>query len=94
MDKGTSKMKLKTNKEGPPCQHMEALLQQVADGSIKGIKRYFALFHASHCYPCGSFLKRVQTMLSVVRDQKENVASEDTMARLRAQIKELDSSQK
>lgn len=87
-------MKQKPQKEGPPCQHMEALLQQVADGSIRGVKRYFALFHASHCYPCGSFLKRVKTMLSVVRDQKENVAPDETMARLRAQIKELDSSQK
>lgn len=84
-------MKQNLHKEGPPCQHMEALLQQVADGSITGIRKYFALFHASHCYPCGSFLKRVKTMLSVVRDQRENVAPEATMQRLKAKIKELDS---
>ena len=73
---------------------MEALLQQVADGSLHGIKKYFTLFHASHCYHCGSFLKRIQTMVSVMRDKKENVAPDAAMNRLRAKIKELDSEAK
>ena len=73
---------------------MEALLQQVADGSLRGFKKYFTLFHASHCYPCGSFLKRIKTMVSVIRDQKENVAPEAAMERLKAQIKDLDSGAK
>ena len=87
-------MKRKDQTEAPPCQHMEALLQQVADGSLRGIKKYFTLFHASHCYPCGSFLKRIKTMVSVIRDQKENVAPEAAMERLRAKIKDLDSGAK
>ena len=69
---------------------MEALLQQVADGSAKGIRKYFALFHASHCYHCGSFLKRMRTLVSVMRDRKENVAPDAAMERLRSKIKELD----
>ena len=73
---------------------MEALLQQVADGSLRGIKKYFTLFHASHCYHCGSFLKRIQTMVSVMRDRKENVAPDEAMDRLKAQIKDLDSGAK
>jgi hypothetical protein len=87
-------MKRKNQTDGPPCQDMEALLQQVADGSARGIRKYYALFHAAHCYHCGSFLKRMQTLLSVMRDRKENVAPNETMARLRAQINELDSGKK
>ena len=73
---------------------MEALLQQVADGSLRGMKKYFTLFHASHCYHCGSFLKRIRTMVSVMRDRKENVAPDAAMECLRAKIKELDSEAK
>jgi hypothetical protein len=84
-------MKKKDQTDGPPCEDMEALLQQVADGSAKGIRKYFALFHASHCYHCGSFLKRMRTLVSVMRDQKQNVAPDAAMERLKAQIKDLDS---
>ena len=87
-------MKRKDQTDGPPCQHMEALLQQVADGSLRGMKKYFTLFHASHCYHCGSFLKRIRTMVSVMRDRKENVAPDEAMDRLKAQIKDLDSGAK
>ncbi len=73
---------------------MEALLQQVADGSLHGIKKYFTLFHASHCYRCGSFLKRIKTMVSVMRDRKENLAPDAAMERLKTQIKDLDSGTK
>jgi hypothetical protein len=73
---------------------MEALLQQVADGSLHGIKKYYTLFHASHCYQCGSFLNRIKTMMSVIRDKKENVAPDAAMERLKTRIKELDSEAK
>ena len=68
----------------------DLLLQQVADGSAGGIRKYFALFHAAHCSRCGSFLKRMRAMLSVMHDKKENVAPDAAMERLRAKIKELD----
>lgn len=84
-------MKRKEQTDGPPCKDMENLLQQVADGSARGIRKYFALFHCAHCYHCGSFLKRMQALVSVLRDKKESVAPEAAMQRLKSQIQDLDS---
>lgn len=84
-------MKRKEQTDGPPCEDMENLLQQVADGSARGIRKYFALFHCAHCYHCGSFLKRMQSLISVMRDKKESVAPEAAMKRLKSQIQDLDS---
>lgn len=83
-------MKIDHSKDGPPCREMENLLQQVADGSARGIKKYFVIFHAAHCSHCGDFLKRLKATISVLKDQKENVAPTATMDRLRAQIRAME----
>jgi hypothetical protein len=83
-------MKRKEQTDGPPCEDMENLLQQVADGSARGIRKYFALFHCAHCYHCGSFLKRMQALVSVLRNRKENVVPIEAMDRLNSQVKDLD----
>jgi len=87
-------MKLKDNSEGPPCRDMENLLQGVADGSVKGLRKYFVLFHVTHCSHCGNFLKRLKTMLSVMHDQRQNVPPDAVMNRLRAKIHEMDTESK
>ncbi|MBI1334855.1 MAG: hypothetical protein JST12_04355 [Armatimonadetes bacterium] len=84
-------MKQEKNSEGPPCKHMENLLQGVADGSVRGIRKAFVLFHVTHCSHCGNFLKRLKTMLSVMHDTKQDLPPTEAMERLRAKIRELDS---
>jgi hypothetical protein len=74
------------NEDGPPCAHMENLLQQAADGSSKGLKRWYAVAHAARCHRCGTFLERLQMTLKVVRQAKEADVDEDAMARLRALV--------
>ena len=85
-----SKNKQKDSLEGPPCKHMENLLQGVADGSVRGLRKVYVLFHVTHCSHCGNFLKRLQTMLSVMHDKKDNLPPEEALARLRAKIHALD----
>ena len=84
----------KDNSEGPPCKHMEHLLQGVADGSVKGLRKWFVLFHVTHCSHCGNFLKRLQTMLSVMHDKKDNLPPDEALARLKLKIRNLESESK
>lgn len=83
-------MKQKEMSEGPPCKHMENLLQGVADGSVGGVRKWFVLFHVGHCSHCGNFFRRLQAMLSVMHDKKENVPPTEAMERLRTKIRELE----
>lgn len=85
-----TKMFTKDTSEGPPCRDMENLLQGVADGSVRGVRKWFVLFHVTHCSHCGNFLKRLQTMLSVMHDQKENLPQDEALARLRAKVRNLE----
>ncbi len=56
--------------EGPPCRNMEALLQGVADGSLKGIRKWYAVAHATRCSHCGTFLARLRETLELLRAAK------------------------
>lgn len=69
--------------EGPPCQHMENLLQQAADGSLRGLRKWYAVMHASRCFRCGNFLTRLTRTIRAAQAAKEPVGQE-SMARLRA----------
>ncbi|MFM9874003.1 MAG: hypothetical protein ACKVQS_11125 [Fimbriimonadaceae bacterium] len=78
----------------PPCKNMEALLQQVADGSATGIKKFYAIAHASQCNRCGSFLQRLKITLEVLRESKNRSGSapKESLERLKAKIKILEDS--
>lgn len=68
--------------EGPPCAHMESLLQQLSDGSLKGLRRWYAVAHAARCYRCGSFLKRMTSTVAAIRASKHQLPPADVQARL------------
>lgn len=74
------------NEEGPPCTHMHAMLQDVADGNAKGIRRYYAILHAARCTRCGKFLDRTKLALAALRAQKSPV-SQDILERIKAEAK-------
>lgn len=78
--------------DSAPCKNMEAILQQVADGSATGIKKFYAIAHASQCRRCGNFLKRLKLTLEVLRESKrrQDAAPEDAIARLRNKISQLE----
>lgn len=80
------------NAESAPCKHMEAILQQLADGSATGIKKFYAVAHASRCHRCGSFLDRLRVTLDVLRESKrqQGSAPEEALARLRDKICQLE----
>ena len=64
------------NQEGPPCRNMEGLLNRAADGSSKGLARWYALSHAARCGRCGRFLARLRTTLEKLRTSKEQPSQE------------------
>lgn len=76
--------------EGPPCRYMESLLQQVADGTLTGWRKWYALAHAAKCRRCGDFLSRLQLTLEAVRASKDVSTSDESLERLRAKIRDLD----
>lgn len=57
--------------EGPPCANMENLLQQVADGSAKGLKKWYAVAHANQCTHCGNFLTRMTKTVSALKSAQK-----------------------
>lgn len=75
--------------EGPPCRNMENLLQQVADGSAKGWRRWYAVAHASQCNHCGTFLQRLRVSLNVLRESRKADVPDEAVARLRSRIEQL-----
>ncbi|MCW5936593.1 MAG: hypothetical protein KIT11_04725 [Fimbriimonadaceae bacterium] len=77
--------------EGPPCRHMESLLQEVADGHAKGLRRWYAVAHATRCVRCGSFLQRLSLSLQVLRAAKQSSGDPEAVDRLSAKIRSLSS---
>ena len=79
------------DQNAPPCKNMEAILQQVADGSATGIKKFYAIAHASRCSRCGNFLDRLKITLEVLRESKYRSEStpKDTLERLKSKIQTL-----
>lgn len=82
-------MKLHTHDEGAPCRNMENLLQGVADGSVRGVKKAYAVWHASQCHHCGNFLIRLRLTLEALRSSRERETSTESMERLKSKIREL-----
>jgi len=68
---------------------MEDLLQQVADGSLRGWRKWYAISHAARCYRCGNFLSRLKVTLNTLKLGSEP-ANADALARLKAQVRDLD----
>jgi hypothetical protein len=70
--------------DGPPCRHMEGMLQATADGSSRGLVRWYALAHASRCGQCNRFLHRLTETVEHLRDAKATEPSEEVIERLAA----------
>ena len=71
------------NTDGPPCNPMEPILHQVADGSARGWKRIYAIWHARHCPHCGAFLGRLKQTLVAVSEIARMEPDAETLARLK-----------
>ena len=56
-------MKNQIDQERPPCAHMEHLLQSAADGSAKGVLKWYAEAHACQCGQCNRYLTRVKDLV-------------------------------
>ena len=77
----------KHDEEGPPCRHMENLLQETADGKSRGLKKWYAESHASRCPRCGRFLRSLREMVSRLRGVKPTFDEEAALARLGELVK-------
>lgn len=62
---------------------MEPILHQVADGSARGWKRIYAIWHARHCPNCGTFLGRLKETLVAVSECGRKEPDAETLARLK-----------
>jgi len=59
-----------------PCKHMEGMLNRTADGTAPKLMKWYAESHAAGCPRCGTFLKRVTTLIGELHDIKsENLES-------------------
>jgi molybdenum cofactor biosynthesis enzyme MoaA len=69
---------------------MENLLQEVAAGSAKGWRRWYAVAHAARCSQCGTFLQRITVSLDVLKSAKSSPATDqEAVDRLRQKIQSL-----
>lgn len=68
---------------------MENLLQSVADGSAKGIRRWYAVAHAARCSHCGNFLSRMRLTLEAVKVSRKASVDPDAVARLKEKLNAL-----
>ena len=74
------------HQEGMPCVHMEQLLQGAADGSLKGLRLWYAVMHAARCSRCGTYLGRLRETITRLKEVKRGVPSGDVLSRLEKQI--------
>lgn len=81
-------MKKLHHSEGPPCKVMENLLQDLATGKLRGIKRLYVIFHAGHCLHCGNFLKRMEVTVVTLKATKTDPDPE-SLKRLQHLLKEV-----
>ena len=70
----------------PPCKHMEEMLQQQADGTLRGPKAWFVKLHVLHCKPCARFLRSLKGIVSRLRGSSPVQEDADVLARLREKI--------
>jgi len=73
----------KHDEEGPPCRHMEGLLQKTAEGSARGLGRWYAVFHAARCPRCGRFLRSLRDMIWRLRGDRSQPGEAEAIERLR-----------
>ncbi len=72
---------------------METYLQQVADGSAKGWRRWYAVSHAARCGRCGTFLQRLKVSLDVLKNSKTTTpGDQEALERFRKQIQTMSQS--
>ncbi len=71
------------SEDGPPCKHMEALLNQAADGSSRGLKLWYATAHAARCSRCGRFLARLRETIGKLRSAKADEVPAAVLERLK-----------
>lgn len=70
--------------EGPPCAHMEGLLQKTAEGSANRFLRWYALTHVGGCTHCRTYLERLEETIQKLHEAKNlEAVPEDAMERLR-----------
>jgi hypothetical protein len=78
--------------EGPPCAHMERFLQMAADGSARGLVRWYAWAHAIRCQRCMRFLESIQKMIHALRAARAEEPSKDALDRLNAALSGISAS--
>lgn len=78
-------MKLHKHSDDPngcPCMHMEPLLQAAADGSAKGLGKWYAEAHAERCDRCSNYLARTKETIAELRAVREAEPTPDVVERL------------
>lgn len=75
----------------PPCQHMEAHLNELASGKTGPVRRFFIKLHLLHCAPCRRFLLSLTQIVERLKGSKTQSEDEMALARLSAQVRTTES---
>lgn len=75
-------MKLHDPSNTEPCRHMENFLQHEADGTARGLAKWYAVAHAARCTPCGSFLKALRRNIGLLREARTRETDQAAIKRL------------
>ena len=75
-------MKLHDPNRTEPCQHMENFLQHEADGTARGLAKWYAVSHAARCAPCGSFLQTLRRNIGLLRSARSAETDQEAITRL------------
>jgi hypothetical protein len=79
-------LKLHSDQPGPPCGHMEPLLNSVADESAGRFAKWYALAHAARCRRCFKYLDYLRIMLGRLRMERDVGPEVVVLGRLEAAL--------
>jgi len=72
--------------DGPPCEHMESHLQDVAAGEATLWQRFRVGLHAIECGPCRKFLERMRDTVTRVHAASEDEPNQEAVDRLKEKL--------
>lgn len=75
----------------PPCQHMEAHLNELASGKAGPVRQFFIKLHLLHCAPCRRFLLSLTQIVERLKSSKLQSEDEKALARLSDKVRSSDS---
>jgi hypothetical protein len=79
---------MKEEKIYPPCEHMKPVLNEAADGKLRGPSKLYVFLHLLHCPGCRRFLRNLKELILNLRIKGTEENDADAIARLREVVRQ------